>query len=280
MADSSRKGCGALTSCVFVKLGGSLITDKRHRMTPRSFIMRRLAREVQAAREANPNLEIVLGHGSGSFGHWEADKYATRDGVHTPEQWKGFARVSAAVLQLNRLVVDAFIKEGVPILSLQPAASTRAEDGRINQMNAANIRSALHHDLVPLVFGDVAFDDNRGGTIVSTEEIFVHLAKILRPERVLLLGNAPGVLGGDHGVIPEITPESYDQIKHHVRASRYTDVTGGMADKVEQMLALVQELPGLRAWILTGREPGNLQRALIHPERTSGTLIRHATDTV
>jgi isopentenyl phosphate kinase len=179
------------------------------------------------------------------------------------------------VLQLNRLVVDTFVKEGVPILSLQPAASTYAEDGRITRMDTSNIRSALEHGLVPLVFGDVVFDVERGGTIVSTEEIFVHLAKILRPERVLLLGNAPGVLGGEHGVIPEITPDSYHRVRHHVRGSGYTDVTGGMADKVEQMLALVQELDGLRAWILTGREPGNLQRALLHPEQTPGTLIHH-----
>ncbi|MGC9347419.1 MAG: isopentenyl phosphate kinase [Anaerolineae bacterium] len=275
MADVSHLGSATLTFCVFVKLGGSLITDKRHRMTPRLFLIRRLAREMRAARDRDPKLSILLGHGSGSYGHWEADRYTTRQGVHTQEQWGGFARVSAAVLQLNRLVVDTFVKEGIPIMSLQPAASLRAEDGKITQMNTANLCSALEHGLVPLVFGDVAFDGKRGGTIVSTEEIFVHLAKTLRPDRVLLLGNAPGVLGGEHGVIPEITPESYDQVRHHVRGSGYTDVTGGMADKVEQMLALVQEIHGARAWILTGREPGNLQLALLRPERTPGTLIHH-----
>jgi isopentenyl phosphate kinase len=238
--------------------------------------MRRLAREIQAARQIDSRLPILLGHGAGSFGHWEADKYGTRHGVDTQRQWAGFTKVSAAVLELNRLIVDTFIKEGVPILSLQPAASISVSDGKIKEMNVTNVRCALDRGLVPLVFGDVAFDDTRGGTIVSTEEIFVYLAERLRPERILLLGNAPGVLGGDQGVIPEITPESYDDVRHHIRGSGYTDVTGGMVDKVEQMLNLVQKLPRLRAWILTGREAGNLQRALLDPAHTPGTLIHRS----
>jgi len=41
---------------VFVKLGGSLITDKRRSETPRPAVIQRLAQEVQAALAQRPEL--------------------------------------------------------------------------------------------------------------------------------------------------------------------------------------------------------------------------------
>ena len=35
---------------------------------------------------------LIIGHGSGSFGHYMASKYGTRRGVNGPEQWMGFAK--------------------------------------------------------------------------------------------------------------------------------------------------------------------------------------------
>ena len=35
---------------------------------------------------------LVIGHGSGSFGHYMASKYGTRKGVDGPDQWAGFAK--------------------------------------------------------------------------------------------------------------------------------------------------------------------------------------------
>lgn len=260
-------------SLVFVKLGGSLITDKRREAAARPDILQRLAGELRQALDAAPDLRIVLGHGSGSFGHWEGSRYGTRAGVATPEAWEGFAQVSAAAARLNRIVVDAFLEAGVPVLSLQPSASALAEDGEIVALAADPLRRALAVGLAPLIFGDVAFDRARGGTILSTEDLFVHLAPILRPERILLLGNAPGVLDNWRRVIPVVTPATYPQIAPFLRGSCCTDVTGGMADKVERMVSLVQKLPELRVWILTGQEPGNLKRALLDPGGTPGTHI-------
>ncbi|MGC9398817.1 MAG: isopentenyl phosphate kinase [Anaerolineae bacterium] len=262
--------CDAL---VFVKFGGSLITDKQRRETPHRDVLQRLAKELQAARETDPALRIVLGHGSGSFGHWEASRHNTQDGVHTAEEWRGFARVSAAASRLNRIVTDTLLDAGVPVLSLQPSASALAESGEIVAWALDPIRRAIAHDLVPLIFGDVAFDRAQGGTILSTEMLLAHLATQLQPRRVLLLGNAPGVLDDRQQLIPRITPESYPAIARFLRGSDHVDVTGGMADKVEQMLALVQHIDGLRVWILTGREPGNLYRALLAPQTVTGTCI-------
>ncbi len=258
---------------VFVKLGGSLITDKREQATLRRGVLRRMAHELREALTARPTLRVLLGHGSGSFGHWEAKRYGTRQGVATAAQWAGFARVSAAAATLDRIVADAFLAADVAILSLPPSASLLADGGHIVTLTSEPIRHALDVGLVPLIFGDVAFDRQWGGTILSTEDLFFHLAEELRPARILLLGNAPGVLDDARCVIPRITPETYPQVKPHLYGARYTDVTGGMADKVEQMVALVQRIPDLQVRILTGLESGNLTQALLHPDAPLGTCV-------
>ncbi len=262
---------------VFVKLGGSLITDKRQQATARHDVLYRLAREVRAALDADPGLRLLIGHGSGSFGHWEANAYRTHEGVRTAEEWHGFARVSAAALTLNRLVVESFVGADVPLLSLQPAASVCARDGEIVTLETGPIRRALASGLVPLIFGDVAFDEVRGGTILSTEDLFAYLVEILEPTWVLLFGNAPGVFDGDRRVIPLITPANFGTFQEHVHSSASTDVTGGMADKVHHMVDLVTRFPQLKVRILTGLEPDHLRRALLDPDGVSaGTLICRA----
>jgi isopentenyl phosphate kinase len=83
-------------STIFLKLGGSLITDKTRIEHARRPVIRRLAREIKAAREARPDLQLVLGHGSGSFGHVAAKKHGTREGAQGRSGWLGYAEVAAA----------------------------------------------------------------------------------------------------------------------------------------------------------------------------------------
>ena len=78
---------------IFLKLGGSLITDKQRPRTPRPEVLSRLAGEIGRALKAQPKISLVLGNGAGSFGHVTAKKYGTRQGVRTEQEWKGFAEI-------------------------------------------------------------------------------------------------------------------------------------------------------------------------------------------
>ena len=116
---------------IFLKLGGSLITDKTKVEHAHKAVIRRLAREIKAALNARPDLQLVLGHGSGSFGHVAAKKHGTRDGVQDRSGWLGYAEVAAAAARLNQIVTDVFVAEGVPVVSVPPSASARCEDGTL-----------------------------------------------------------------------------------------------------------------------------------------------------
>ncbi len=257
---------------VFVKLGGSLITDKRGESVFRPEAAQRVADEIKAALDADPDLRLLIGHGSGSFGHVAARQYGTMLGVRTPEQWHGFAHVATVAAELNHLMAKTLDAAGVPVWRMQPSASARSHDGVITVMALEPIRSALDHGIVPLVYGDVSLDDVRGGTIISTETIFFYLARHLPVSRILLLGEVDGVYDPAGEVIPTITPATLPAVEAALGGSAGTDVTGGMETKVRDMVALVQAVPDLTIRIMSGAQPGLLEAALLGQAKP-GTLI-------
>lgn len=264
-----------MAELVFLKLGGSLITDKTAESVARPRVIRRLAREVRAALTKRPGLKLVLGHGSGSFGHVAASRHGTHKGVRGPEAWQGFAEVAVAAAELDRMVAAAFVEEGVPVLSLAPSALARCEKGILTQFDTAPIQCALKAGLVPLVYGDVVFDAAQGGAIASTEDVFAFLAPELAPTRILLVSDVPGVYGqaSPTRVVPVITPATLESVRPALTGSRGVDVTGGMAAKVMQMLALVEHNPRLTVHILSGKTPGLVQRVLVSPDVSTGTRL-------
>jgi isopentenyl phosphate kinase len=257
---------------IFLKLGGSLITEKGRESTARLDVISRLSIELAEIRKSQPDLRLLLGHGSGSFGHVPAKKYKTRQGVRTAEEWSGFIGVWQQAGALHHIVMDALLSAGLPAIGFPPSASISAADSRIASWTLAPIQSALDANLHPVVYGDVAFDNVRGGTILSTEDLFVHLATHFHPKRILLAGDEDGVytdLESHAEIIPEITPAS--DLSHIFEAATVADVTGGMAGKVNAMLDLIQQVPGCEVRIFSGLVPGNLQRAV--SGEPMGTLI-------
>jgi isopentenyl phosphate kinase len=261
-----------------LKLGGSLVTDKTRAETLRAGVLERLVKEIAWARVERPGMKLIVSHGSGSFGHVPAARHGTRQGVRSVEEWRGFAEVSAMALRFNRMVTEALLLSSIPAISLQPSASAVCVDGLLSSLSLASIEAALAADLVPVIHGDVAFDTIRGGTIISTEEIMAYLVAALpdslRPSWLLLAGETAGVYDRQQQLVPEITSANFSQVQAGLGASRGTDVTGGMASKVQKMLELVQAYPVLQARIFSGLEPGLLYRVLVRPDLATGTLIR------
>jgi isopentenyl phosphate kinase len=260
---------------VFVKLGGSLLTDKHRANSARLETISRCAREIGQALRARPELRLLLAHGSGSFGHVAAVESRFGSGGVT-----GYAQTGAAAAHLNRIVTDIFLAEGLPVVSMQPSASALCDDGRLLELATHPIEFALNNQLIPLLFGDVAFDRTRGETIASTEMIFVYLAVSLRPHRIVLAGRVSGVYSADPyrssgtALIPRITPADFPSVRALLGGSHGVDVTGGMLTKVEQMIGLVTKLPGLNVDIISGETSGLLAHALQVDDNMLGTRIQ------
>ena len=78
---------------LFLKLGGSLITNKNEAETALIERLEMLLAELRQFTLENPNTRVLLGHGSGSFGHHAAAKHQTRAGVEGKNGWLGFVEV-------------------------------------------------------------------------------------------------------------------------------------------------------------------------------------------
>ncbi len=257
----------------FLKLGGSLITDKTRPSTVLPEMLDQLAGQI-AAVLADGKMRWVLGHGSGSFGHVPAQEHGTRKGVFTPEQWLGFAEVWQQAGALNRIVIETLHRHQVPAVAFPPSAGAMGREGSLDTWDISPLQAALAAGLTPVVYGDVAFDRLRGGTIFSTEELFTHLATSLHPRRILIAGIEAGVWADyphKQGLIERITYNDYAQFERGIAGSGATDVTGGMATKVRDMLDLAAQIPGLEVRIFDGRPAGNLQQAM--NGEPLGTLI-------
>ena len=262
------------SSLTLLKLGGSLITDKAEPRTLRPQVLTRLAEEIASSLERRPAMQLIVGHGAGSFAHVSADKHGTRRGVETPEQWRGFAEVWWDAVTLNHLVIEALLEAGIPAITLSPSSSVTAHGGQVSHWDLGPLRAALKSGLLPVVHGDVIFDTLIGGTILSTEDLFMHLARHMHAERLLLAGIEPGVwedYPDRSRIIPEITPSNYEEISPVLGASSATDVTGGMESKVVQCVDLSNEIPELETMIFSGEEPGDLLEVLLGSRK--GTLI-------
>jgi isopentenyl phosphate kinase len=255
-----------MTKLTFLKLGGSLITDKTRPYTPRLDKLAELAAEIAAAARLDPGLRLVLGHGSGSFGHAAASQHWPANAQWTRADWRGFAEVWYHASALNRLVVEALHAAGLPVISFPPSATCRAESGAIIDWFLATLQRALEVGVTPLIQGDTIFDAAHNGVILSTEDLFCALARQLQTERILLAGLEEGVWADFPArtrLVGTITPQSFAAVAAGLGGAAGLDVTGGMRDKVEQMVRLAEQSPGLEVRIFSGEAAGSVRRALL-----------------
>ena len=257
---------------LIVKLGGSVITDKRRKFTFRRAVLERLARELAVVKAP-----LVLVHGGGSFGHPLASKHDLAKGYRDAKQLIGLALTHRAMERLNACVVDALQRVGVPAMAVQPSACAVVEGGRIKSMELTPLRKLLELGLVPVLYGDAVPDLSKGMSILSGDQLVTELAKELGVGRVILAVDVDGVYTADPKkdkkaeLIREINPANWPSIEERLASSvEGVDVTGGMANKVKELLALVGR--DVEIEVVNAMKPGVLKRAILG-ERGLGTRM-------
>lgn len=262
---------------IFLKLGGSLITQKDKPFTENTKIIERVAHEIHEARKEKV-FQLLLGNGGGSYPHVPAKKYKTAEGIINKNSLKGIAEVQDAASRLNRIVVRALLDAGENAISIQPSSVCLTMDSRIVDFYSKPLEIFLKKDIIPVVYGDVGLDRKQGCAIISTEELFVFLAKKLKPKRAISAGIVDGVFTADPfknlraQLIPEINSKNYSKIKKLLSGSAGIDVTGGMLHKVERYLELASI--GVESYIINATVKNRLKKTLLG-RNVMGTVIRY-----
>lgn len=146
------------SNLIFLKLGGSLITDKDQPETALVDQIHMLLSQISAWRADNPQQRLLLGHGSGSFGHHAAAQFDTRAGVRSLEQGLGYQQVWYSARKLNQIVLDQARLLNLPLIAFPPSACVVADNHEITTWNFQPLTHAFDLGLVPLVYGDVVSD--------------------------------------------------------------------------------------------------------------------------
>lgn len=261
----------SLIKLLIVKLGGSVITDKRKKFAVKRAALRRLANELKVAKEP-----LIIVHGGGSFGHAVASKYDIANGYKSKQQLMGFSLTHRAMEKLNAYVIDAFHGAGLPAVAVQPSVCTVVSDGRIESMELTPVRKLLELGIIPVLYGDAVPDLINGMSILSGDQLAVHIARELGASRVILGADVDGVYTSDPKLrrgaklVRVITPSSWRDVVKSIGVASGPDVTGGMAKKVEELLILAEN--GIEAEIVNAAKADTLKRAILG-ERGLGTKI-------
>jgi len=255
-----------------LKIGGSVITDKKGELAARTQVIDRLASEIQ---KANPRNLIVV-HGGGSFGHPTAQEYAIKDGLKNPSQIIGFAQTHHLMTVLNGLVMDSLIVHEVPAVSVTASSCVTTENGRINHFEDAALRMLLKIGVMPVLYGDAVLDSELGFTIVSGDQLVSTLAARLNVERIIMGVDVDGLFDSDPKndksarIFTHLTLSEVKRIQGTINKPTSNDVTGGMFGKIAELLPAVEE--GIPVLIANATKP-NLVYRVLRGEKVEGTLI-------
>ena len=215
---------------ILIKLGGSVITDKKT-----DCVINRDQLSFVASAISRAGTEgIVLIHGAGSCGHPEAKRYRLDEGA-VAGQTEGIYVTHRAVSRLNDAVVEALREKEVAAVGVHPLHTAVADNGRLITFEYRHLEKMLMLKMVPVIHGDVVMDLSRGACIVSGDQLVRYLAVALKINRVGLATDVPGVLDGGF-VVPEITKKMASSLQ--IGNSMHTDVTGGMRGKINELLGL------------------------------------------
>jgi isopentenyl phosphate kinase len=230
-----------LENPIIVKLGGSVITHKDS-SPPRvnDEHLSRIAKELKVCRSP---LVIVLG--GGAHGHQAAYKHGFGD-PNTPSKQllAGIPDIRHNMSLLATRVENEMKKHNIPSVVFSPFTFVTLRDRLVEDFPTDIIKLTLQSGTAVIIHGDVCFDMNQSASIISGDTIAVYLAENLAAKAVFIGTNVDGVLDEDPQInpkaqyIPLVNRSNMNQILAHTGPSSTTDVTGGMAKKINELFEI------------------------------------------
>ena len=260
---------------IILKLGGSVVTDKDGELSAKTEAINRIAEEIKRADIDN----LIIVHGGGSFGHPTAQKWNLKDGFKEPTQKMGFAETHHVMTVLNGLIMDAFVWHEIPAVSYAPSTCFVTNNGRITSCDSPILEKMMKMGFLPVLYGDAVLDEKLGFTVLSGDQLVAYLAIKMKAEKIIIGVDTDGLYEADPKVNPTAKPylrlnlEQVKRVQAKIGGSQSTDVTGGMAGKVAELIPAVEA--GITVQIINATRNLRGLRALTG-EKIEGTIIEKA----
>lgn len=245
-----------MTISIVLKLGGALITDKEKPFSIRYSMLHRICREIsQAYRECNSRIVVI--HGGGSYGHYVVKEHGDIHSINSISQVVWFMR------ELNMVVVDTLNLYGLPVLPIDTHAMFLRVGGKLYAFKEP-LLNALNKSLIPVLYGDIIFNEMGEPEILSGDEIAWYFASILKPSRLLFATSVDGIfdrnpVDRNAKLLPTIKLSELNLLD--VEGAKGIDVTGGMKTKLLLGLMYMEE-SNIDVYVFNGLKTGNIYRAI------------------
>lgn len=244
---------------ILIKLGGSIITNKDKPLSARRKTIDNLAKSLKKIKEP-----IAIVHGGGSYGHYWSVKYD----MHTKEEkydLKGVAIVKNSMIELNKIILDSFLKNKLNPYCLPPTDFMAGNKPIIKKVK--EIAKISKSGLIPVTFGDALWYGQNKTFILSGDKIMTHLAKILKPKLCIFALNEDGVYSDlkSKKLIHELKGERPSISENKM------DVTGGMTRKIEEASKISKM--GTKVFFVNGNKPERIVKA-VKNRKFEGTVFR------
>ena len=173
---------------------------------------------------------LVVVHGAGSFGHFEAKEYGLAigsqcDGGMPLRHRIGAALCRQAVTRLNHMVVSALIDKGVPAMGVSPFPTTTTYGSGVAEKDGSisHVQRLLERGYVPVVHGDFVFDQKRKFSILGGDAILERVCADLKPapSRAVFVTDVAGIYDRPPGSPGE--PRLLERIRVDPRTGRALD---------------------------------------------------------
>jgi isopentenyl phosphate kinase len=227
-----------MKSYVFVKIGGSFITNKDK---PVSLNYRSLQLLYEIVKRVHTSgVRLIMGNGGGSFAHYTVLKHRDKGSIDL------LVKCHEATRSLNRIIVDYLVEGGLPVTSIQTSAIIHYMEGAFRVFYEP-VALLVELGVIPILYGE-CIPSMRAPIVLSTERVFELLAGYLKPERIVLLTDVSGVYTCDPKtcsnpeLIHEITPRNLEEVLELLKRHEKSDATGGVYGKVLLMSKLAFEL--------------------------------------
>jgi len=242
---------------ILIKAGGSAITDKKVPFSVKDEALAELAAALRDTEE-----DVVLCHGGGSFGHPLAARYNVRGAITTKAQREGVARINVAMRTLSNVVCEALNEGGIGAFALQTSAVMTTRNGIIDWCNDDLIRTTVQKGFVPVLYGDAVHDATLSFSILSGDQIMLHLARTFPGSRAIFLTDVGGIYTTDpkeDADARRIDHVTFGRLPF-IEAGGSGDATGGMRGKLEEIARFGDAIEMVD--ITSLGEPGALARTL------------------
>jgi isopentenyl phosphate kinase len=254
---------------VVLKLGGSLITDKSTPYKLNEEVIENIANEIKDCFDLGKIEHLVLVHGVGSYGHPPVIEYSLHKGFRDKGQLLSMSKTQQIVNKLRIIIASKFIQKGIPINLMHASSVVVGKKMVIKRNPFESLKGFLSLGMVPLIGGDMMYDESMGFSVCSGDQIAVILSRVLNAKRLIFATDVPGVFDKDPKfdkqakLVKELNIDDIEQFLSKSTDVTNTDASGKMRGKLLTLLSIKNQIEkGLEIAILSMTKQGILKNYL------------------